>query len=381
MIASINSKSKISASAMLIILLMLSAVRLRGHAWTLPPATYITLKRSEGVSRIELARAIEPFFVPGKLGTTQALLVMRDGKIIVERYGDGIGPDTRLPSRAIAKAVTAALVGLMVSDGRLALDTPVPVEAWSQPGDPRGTITLRHLLQMTSGLEHREITDPGHESDTVRMLFTDGAQNMAAFAEAKPITDPPGSRFTYSTADTLILSDLMTRMLTDSQRPDGRRDAMMEFVKGRLMAPVGLASLTPEFDARGTMIGGSMMHMTARDYARFGEFLRHKGRVNGHQVLSARWVDFMTAPSARNPAYGGQLWLNLRGDTEEEEGPLFPGRGSKRIFAAVGKGGQYLLVAPGQKLVVLRIGVTHGKEETATLRDALARLVERFPTN
>ncbi len=375
MIGSINSKSKACASVMLIILLMLSAVGLRGHAWSRPPATYTTLKSAEGVSRSALVKAVEPFFAPEKVGTTQALLVMYDGKLIVERYGDGIGPNTRLLSRAIGKTVTAALVGLMVSDGRLALDTPVPVEAWSQPGDPRGTITLRHLLQMTSGLEHKEVTERWQDSDTVRMLFTDGAQNMAAFAEAKPIADPPGSRFIYSTADTLIISDLMTRMLTDSKRPDARRDAMMEFVKGRLMAPVGLSSLTPEFDARGTMIGGTMMHMTARDYVRFGEFLRHKGRVNGHQVLSALWVKFMTTPSPRNAAYGGHVWLNREGtDT-----PLFPGEGSKSIFAAVGHAGQYLVVAPGKLLVVLRMGITNGDEQTQLLRDALSRLVGLFP--
>lgn len=376
MMGSINSKSRLCASAMLIILLMLSAVGLRGHAWSRPPATYVTLKSGEGVSRVALARAVEPLFDTRKVGTTQALLVMQGGKLIVERYGEGIGPETKLLSRGIGKTVTAALVGLMVSDGRLALDTPVPVEAWSQPGDPRGTITLRNLLQMTSGLEHREEAARPQESDTVRMLYTDGAQNMAAFAEAKPIADPPGSHFLDSTGDTLIIADLMTRMLTDSKRPDARRDAMMEFVRGRLMAPVGLDSLTPEFDARGTMIGGAMMHMTARDYVRFGEFLRHRGRVNGHQVLSARWVGFMTTPSPRNPAYGGQLWLNREG----RDNPLFPGRGSKRIFAAVGQQGQYLLVAPGQGLVVLRLGLTHGEDRTETLREALARLVELFPS-
>lgn len=232
MMGSINSKSRLCASAMLIILLMLSAVGLRGHAWSRPPATYVTLKGGEGVSRVALAKAVEPLFDTRKVGTTQALLVMQGGKLIVERYGEGIGPETKLLSRGIGKTVTAALVGLMVSDGRLALDTPVPVEAWSQPGDPRGTITLRNLLQMTSGLEHREEAGRPQESDTVRMLYTDGAQDMAAFAEAKPIADPPGSHFLYSTGDTLIIADLMTRMLTDSKRPDARRDAMMEFVRG-----------------------------------------------------------------------------------------------------------------------------------------------------
>lgn len=338
------------------------------------PARYSALEDSRGVSSTDLAAGIEPLFDTEIVGETQALIVMRDGRILAERYGAGIGPRTLLLSRSIGKTVTAALIGLMVSDGRLALDSPVPVDAWAQPGDPRGGITLRNLLQMTSGLQHDEDGDPLYATDTVRMLMTDGAQDMAAFAEAKPLAHPPGSRFVYSTADTTILCDLMTRMLTDSTRPQARRDAMMEFARGRLMKPVGLDSLMPEFDARGTMIGGAMMHMTARDYARFGEFLRNRGRVNGHQVLSARWVAFMTSPSHRNPAYGGHVWLNRDGD----ESALFPGRASKGLFAAVGRQGQYILVWPSRRLVVVRMGITPADRQPE-LRSALAALVERFP--
>lgn len=116
------------------------------------------------------------------------------------------------------------------------------------------------------------------------------------------------------------------------------------------------------------------MHMTARDYARFGEFLRNKGRVKGHQVLSARWVEFMSTPSALNAAYGGHIWLNREG----EGNPLFPGRGSRRIFAAVGHHGQYLLIDPTRRLVILRIGISND-EQYLGVRRALVRLVEMFP--
>jgi CubicO group peptidase (beta-lactamase class C family) len=262
----------------------------------------------------------------------------------------------------------------MVSDGRLALDAPVPLAAWSQPGDPRGAITLRHLLHMTSGLQHREDGDPLARSDAVRMLFTDGAQDMAAYSESKPIASKPGSEFVYSSGDSMILSDLMTRMLTDRADAEGRRAAMDEFVRGRLIAPVGLSSLTPEYDARGTMIGGVMMHMTSRDYARFGEFLRLKGKMDGRQILSARWVDFMTTPSQRNRAYGGQIWLNREGSDNQ----LFPGRGPRGLFAAVGHHGQYVIVSRTQRLVIVRMGISN-EEERGPLRSALARLVELFP--
>ncbi len=369
----INSKKVMGASALVLAVALVAAFALRPGARASAPASYVTLKGVSDVGRGALAAAIEPLFDEDAVGATQALVIMRNGKIVAERYGGDIGPETKLLSRSLGKTITAALVGLMVSDGRLALDSPVPVDAWSQPGDPRGAITLRNLLNMASGLDHREEGDPLYASDAVRMLFTDGAQDMAAYAEAKPVAHPPGSRFVYSSADTMILSDLMTRMLTDSETPDRRRDAMMEFVRGRLMAPAGLASLTPEFDARGTMIGGAMMHMTARDYARFGELLRNKGRVNGHQLLSARWVGFMIAPSPHNPAYGGHVWLNRQGPDNR----LFPDSASKRLFAAIGHHGQYILISPTQGLVIVRMGISDA-EQREKLRPALARLTALF---
>src|SRR3546814_3565102 len=82
-----------------------------------------------------------------------------------------------------------------------------------------------------------------------------------------------------------LLSDILADTLTPSPSPDARRDAMRDFIAGRLIEPLGMTSLTPEFDAKGTMIGGSIMHATARDYAKFGEFLRHHGVVDGQRLL------------------------------------------------------------------------------------------------
>lgn len=376
----INSKKWLAASALLVLFLLVVGLRHRhaGAQDDAPPpgdvTRYATIHDAGPASAQQIADAAEGLFDTNASGTTQAFIMMRDGKIVAERYGEGINPDTKLLSRSISKTVTAALIGLMVSDGRLALDSPAPVPAWAQPGDPRGEITLRNLLHMASGIEHSEDGPPLYEADTVRMLFTDGAQDSAAYAEAKPIAAPPGSRFNYSTADTAILSDLMTRMLTSSSESERRRAAMMEFIRGRLMTPAGLSSLTPEFDARGTMLAGAMMYMTARDYARFGELLRNRGRVNGHQLLSARWVEFMKTPSPHNAAYGGHVWLNREG----EGNPLFPGRGSSRIFAAVGHHGQYLVIDPTRRLVILRIGLSSDGQYQG-VRRALLRLIELFP--
>lgn len=332
---------------------------------------------SDGDVRESAIRAaIDPLFDDGDMGETRALLVMHRGRIVAERYAPGFGPDTKLLSWSIAKSVTAVLVGLMVSDGRLALDSPVPVDAWSQPGDPRGRITLRQLLTMTSGLDHVEETKPVEQGDTARMLFTDGAQDMGAYAEAKPLAHAPGSTFSYSTGSTTILAELMGRQLTNSHDPAARQRAMQMFIDGRLKAPARLDSLTAEYDAAGTMIGGSFLHMTARDYARFGELLRNQGRgVNGHQIVPEKWIGFMRRPSPRNPAYGAHLWLNR----DAEESALMPGLAPQSLFGCVGHNGQYILVSPGQKLTVVRIGMSPRAEQREAVKVGLAKLIGLFP--
>ena len=151
---------------------------------------------------------------------------------------------------------------------------------------------------------------------------------------------------------------------------------MAMFIDGRLKAPGKLPSLTPEYDAAGTMIGGSMMHMTARDYGRFGELLRRQGRgPSGHQILPEKWVDFMRTPSKRNPAYGAHLWLNREGS----ESALMPGLAPTSLFGCVGHNGQYILVSPSQRLTVVRIGMSPHKEQRAAVKAALARVIGLFP--
>ena len=257
----------------------------------------------------------------------------------------------------MSKSVTAVLIGLMVSDGKLVLDAPAPVPAWQRPGDARGDITLRQLLHMSSGLNHTEAGNPIYESDEVRMLFLDGRDDMAAYAENQPLEAMPGEKFEYSSNTSVILSDIMTRALTDSTNADVRRAAMMDFVRGRLMEPLGMTSLTPEFDRDGTMVGGSLMHATARDWARFGEFLRNKGSIGGNQIVPRAWFDFMLTPSKNDPAYGGHIWLNKQ-RPDGRDPVLFPDRGNGDVFACLGHLGQVVLVSPGQRVTMVRLGMT-----------------------
>lgn len=292
------------------------------------------------------------------MGETRAILVLRDGKPIYEAYGPEFGPDSKLISWSMAKSVTSVLVGILVADGRLVLDDPAPVPAWQRPGDPRGAITLRHLLHMSSGLNHLENGDPAWEGDTVAMLFGTAAPDMAAAAEGQPPVARPDEIYNYSSATTVILSDIVAHALTDSDNPAVRRDAVRNFIAGRLAGPLGMTSLTPEFDAKGTMIGGSIMHATARDYARFGEFLRRGGTtVSGQRLLPESWMRFMLTPAPADGGYGGHIWLNRPRPAGSGQA-LWPGEGPSDIFACLGHQGQFIVVSPRQKLTVVRLGIS-----------------------
>ncbi|MBU0555186.1 MAG: beta-lactamase family protein [Alphaproteobacteria bacterium] len=347
-----------------------------GASQDVPASRYAVLKDSAGLSALALRDAIDPLFDPGEgpdVGETRALIVMRGGEIVAERYGDGFSPESRFLSWSIARTVTGLIAGMMVSDGLLALDDPAPVSAWRQTGDPRAAITLRQLLQMSSGLQHREDWQPGASSDTLAMLTGEGAADQAAFAAAKPLVQSPGETFAPSAGSSMILAGIMTDRLTGSSDPAARRAAMARFLAARFAGPLGLRDFVPEYDASGTLQGAMMMHMTARDYATVGEFIRQRGHVNGRQLIADPWFDFMTAPSPANPAFGGHLWLNRGGDPSM----LFPGQASPGVMAAVGERGQFVLVSPEQKLVIVRLGITR-EEDMDALREAMARLVRRF---
>lgn len=346
---------------------------------TVPPLDPLALAAvapQPGIARAPLARAIDDLFRDDAAGETRALVILANGRTVAERYGPGFAAQTRLLGWSMSKSITGVLIGLLVSDGRLRLDEGVPVPAWQRSGDPRGEITLRQLLQMRSGLRHTEGGSPPWQSDEVRMLFLDGRDDMAGYAEAQPLEAEPGRRFEYSSATSVILADIAARALTDSPDPQVRRRAVADYLRTRLFEPVGMRSMLPEFDAAGTLIGSSMIHGTARDWALFGEFLRNGGTVRGAQVLPRGWIEFMRQPSPRNPGYGAQLWLNRpQGDGTVE---LLPGRASADLFACIGHLGQYLLVSPRQRLTVVRLGKSSSAQRARVL-DHLAAIVALFP--
>ncbi|MFY7838451.1 MAG: serine hydrolase domain-containing protein [Novosphingobium sp.] len=342
-----------------------------------PPLSDQALKavvKSPGTDREKLARAIDALFAP-EMGETRAVIVMRGGRIVAERYAEGYHENTRFVSWSMAKSVTGVMIGMLVSDGRLRLDETAPVPAWQRPGDPRGEITLRQLLQMRSGLRHAEAIEPVDESDEVRMLFLDGRDDMARYAEDQPLEAEPGRKFEYSSATSVILADLAARVLTPAPEAESRRNAVAEYLRTRLFEPAGMKSMLPEFDATGTLVGGSLIHGNARDWGKFGEFLRNKGSVKGAQIMPRQWIEFMVTPSPREAQYGAQIWLNR--NATHGEPALFPDRGPKDLYACIGHLGQYVLVSPSRKLTIVRLGKTQD-DQLGKVVDGLADVVALY---
>lgn len=299
-------------------------------------------------------------FAGGPLGRTDALVVVRAGDTVVERYGEGIGPDTSLRSWSMAKSVLHAAVGMLVADGLVDLDAPVPVPAWSD--DERSAITMRHLMEMRSGLAWREEPDPAGLPDVIEMLFgvDQGPQpDAAAWAAQRPLAVEPGTRTHYSSANSILVARIVGDLV-------GGPEVLRAWLDDRLFTPLGMSSPRLRFDAAGTWLASSYCSCTASDFARFGMLYRHNGRVGSSAVLDPAWV--ATAARATGTDHLGRThtmhWWRF--DDDRIDG-----------FFASGYLGQVVLVVPGADLVVVRTGETR-TEDRGQLTEALGDLVERL---
>jgi CubicO group peptidase (beta-lactamase class C family) len=224
---------------------------------------------------------------------------------------------------------------------------------------------------MSSGIAHVEVGDPLYASDTNQVLFVSGTGDMAARALRKPLARPPGSHYEYSSLTSLLLSELITRQLTDSRDPAVRATAYRRFAEERLFRPAGISGAVFDFDGSGTQVGGSIIYMPLKDWGRFGQLLLTGKGVDGSTVIALDWLAFLRTPSETDPGYGGHVWLNRPRSAENARYPaLFPGKGSASAFAAVGHLGQYVIVSPENGLVLVRLGKTQD-EALQPVRDAL----------
>ena len=305
-------------------------------------------------ARLEpVARAVMEDHAYG--GTTFAFLVLHEGKIVVERYGEGISAETPLLSWSMAKSFTNALAGIMAGDGLVDIQAPMDIPEWRN--DDRRDITLNNLLQMQSGLAWNE--DYGNRSDVNLMLHRE--TDMGLYALSKPLEHTPGTVWYYSSGSTnIVMRYLRGKFATDAE--------FLSYLRERLFRPAGIRNARFEPDMSGTPVGSSYLYVTARDFARFGQLYLDDGVVCGERILPEGWVDYTTTPaSASDGRYGAFFYLNrnrgFHGVPED-------------MFSCRGHDGQAIFIIPSRSLVVVHLGYAPKNDFNALLRDVLAQLPE-----
>jgi CubicO group peptidase (beta-lactamase class C family) len=257
--------------------------------------------------------------------------------------------DTPQLGWSMTKSVMNALVGILVEEGRLTIRDPAPVPEWRSAGDPRGAITLDHLLRMSSGLHFTEdYQDPF--SDVVQMLFA--RPDAGAFAASLPLEAPPDSRWQYSSGTTNIISRIVR------QTVEGTGSDPLSFPRRALFDRIGMSSAVMEPDPSGTFVGSSFMYATARDWARFGLLCSRDGVWNGRRILPEGWMKYSTTPTPGAPKgmYGAQFWLNA-GDPQNHA-ERWKAEAPVDMYSMSGFEGQYVSIVPSRKLVIVRLGLS-----------------------
>ncbi|MEO0484950.1 MAG: serine hydrolase [Pseudomonadota bacterium] len=286
----------------------------------------------------------------------RGVVIVKDGRILAERYGAGFDEATPLLGWSMTKTVTAALIGTLVQSDKLALEAPLTGSFPAWAADGRAEITLSDMLSMTSGLAWNE--GYGSVSDVTRMLYLEG--DMAGFAASLPLEAAPGASFAYSSGTSTMLARVWQ---------DAVGESSLSYPQRALFEPLGMASAVMEADANDTFVGSSYMYATARDWARFGMMLARGGQWDGEQIVPEAFVARMAAPVG--PSDGrytqGQMWR----EAGRDQAPIEDGVWMR------GHDGQFVGVFPDRDLVIVRLGLTptaHGYTPAPLARAVIAAL-------
>ena len=299
---------------------------------------------------------------------TLSLLVVHHGEIVHERYADGVDLTTRTRTWSTAKSIASTLIGMLVDDGRLSLDEPLgfdflPKGAAAAETDPRSAITLRHALNMSSGLQ---TVDNGGQEYAVGsgMSYWAGASSVEG-ARRRALIREPGANWDYENYDTLLAVYAMKRAL-------GSEKAYHEFPRKHLLDRIGMRNTLLSTDRFGDFILSSQVYTNARDLARFGLLYLRNGLWNGERLLSEEWIDFVRTPAPstadRGNFYGGQFWL-----VPDERGDV-----PRNAYSTAGNRGQYVVIVPSHDLVIVRRGLDWGRQGFDRW-DMTREVVKAFP--
>ena len=273
-------------------------IRRGGHVRPLPLArTRIDPKFSAGGKTYDTAVYMAAFRASG-------VLVIKNGRIVLERYGLGRGPNDRWTSFSVAKSVTSTLIGAAIQDGKIGgLGDPVTRYIPELKGSAYEGVTVRDLITMTSGVKWNEdYADPN--SDVARVGLTQlepGVNPVISYMRRLPREAQPGTKFVYDTGETDLAGILLSNAVG---KP------MAEYLSEKIWRPYGMErdGIWVE-DVAGHERGGCCISMTLRDYGRFGQFVLDGGKAGGRAVLPAGWIADATAPHVTKPPYGYFWWL------------------------------------------------------------------------
>jgi len=300
-------------------------------------------------------QALENYAFPPRDDTTHqgirtdALLVIRDGQLIYERYAGPTTAQTPHLTWSISKSLMATVLGVAYGEGRFKLQDKVA--KFYPPLQKHPDLTLADLLHWASGLDWQEDYEYAPlNSSVVAMLYTRGHRDMAAFTADHGSYAAPGQAFRYSSGDTNLLSAALKAIVGAQRYADYPWTALFE--------PLGIRQAIWETDAAGTFVASSYAYLTARDLARIGLLMARDGRWGDQQLLPKDWVAFNREPFAGYRANqddavpGGHWWLNRAVGGGARPWPDAPAD----TFAALGHWGQALYMIPGENLVIVRYG-------------------------
>jgi CubicO group peptidase (beta-lactamase class C family) len=292
-------------------------------------------------------------FVAEALGT-RAVVIVKDGELVAERYADGFDADTPQLGWSMSKSVANLITGVLVERGVVALDDDHLRPEWT---DERADITIENLLRQASGLDWDETYDLG--TPITRMLYLE--PDMADYVATLPLEHEPGTVQEYSSGNTNLLCSVLAE----------RTGLGADLPRQLLLEPLGLSSATFEPDAAGTPVCSSYLWATPRDWAAIGQFALQDGEWNGEQLLPEDWMaqslTVLPVDETDDPG-NGMSWRTNTVLDGELRWPELP----EDTFYASGHDGQKVLVVPSEDLVVVRMGFT----PEADADQSIVRLVD-----
>jgi CubicO group peptidase (beta-lactamase class C family) len=323
------------------------------------------------IDRAKVKRAVDAAFEPAA-GMTAAFVVTWQGRLIGERYGDGITMRTPLEGWSMAKSLTATLMGILIGEGVYDLWQPAPVPEWQGPEDPRAKIRIADILRMSSGLRIRAPLDPDFDRSGPypdHLYLYTGSVDAFRYAATRPLQWPPNTVGRYRNTDPVLINYLIRLGV------EKRGEEYLSFPQRALFDRIGVRTMVLETDPFGNFLAQGYDFASARDWARLGNLYLQDGVWNGQRILPEGFVRFVStvAPAwkaDRRPIYGAFFWINGDG------GLPVPGD----AYFMDGAGGQTTLIIPSHDLVVVRMGHFKGAGPGAEgFNRALALLMEAVP--